>query len=233
MSSYSAERTEVRTRRSNASMKHAFAIAAMAVVLGGCASVRVSDVVSAPVPAVRPAEILVEVINGLTANDPLAQAADKVAFNLQTALLQKLTRAGLTVEPLASGKGRPDAAVLRVSITEAKPGNALQRFVIGFGVGRAELLARTDFGRPTGPMKGSMSAFNTSSGSGFKPGILLPGAIALATRDVVHLASGGAVGVSANFRGGLEQAVRATTSAIVSQLEKYYVTVGWGGPRKS
>jgi hypothetical protein len=127
--------------------------------------------------------------------------------------------------------------VLRVSIREAEPGSVLERFVVGFGAGRAELLARAAFERRDGPVKVSMTAFNTSSGSGFKPVILLSGAIALATRNVVrlaiHVAVSSGVVVVTNLRGGLEQPVRATTTIIVSQLEKYYATEGWIWPGRS
>jgi hypothetical protein len=113
----------------------------------------------------------------------------------------------------------------------------LERLVVGFGAGRNELRARADLERVGGPMKVSMTAFDTSSGSGFKPGIILAGAITLATGNVaflaIHVAIRTAVAVAANFRGGLEQRVGATTSIIVSQLKKYYATEGWIWPRRS
>jgi hypothetical protein len=182
-------------------------------------------------------EILVQVINRLPADDARAKVADRVALYLQTALLDKLTRAALMVEPLVPGRNLPGAAVLRVSIGEADPGSVLERYVVGLGAGRAELLAQADFERPDGPVKGSMIAFNTSSGTGFKPGILLPGAITLVTRNLVllaiHVAVSGGVLVAANRRGGLEQPIRATATVIVSQLEKYYATEGWAWPART
>jgi hypothetical protein len=212
-------------------------IAAMPVALASCATVHVSNVTSTRIAAKPPAEILVEVTNGLSEYDVHAKTADKVASSLQAALVDKLTGAGLAVEPPTPGRRHSGAAVLRVSIEQAEPGSALQRFVVGFGAGRAELRARADFERPEGRMKVSMTAFNTSSGSGFKPGILLAGAITVATGNVVflaiHVAVRGGVAVAANFRGSLEQRISATAGIIVSQLERCYASEGWIWPGRS
>ena len=59
---------------------------------------------------------------------------------------------------------------------------------------------------------------NTYSDSGFKPGLLLPGGIALATGNAAHLAIAGGLDVAFNVRGGLQQPVKHTSSAIVPTL---------------
>ncbi len=217
--------------------KNSLVIAAMTMALASCATVHVADVTSTRIAAMPPAEILVEVINRLPADDARVKVANKVASSLQTALIDKLTEAGLTVEPLEPGRTRPGSAVLCVSIGEAEPGSVLERLVVGFGAGRAELRARADFEWPEGPTKVSMTAFNTASGSGFKPGVLLAGAITAVTGNVVflaiHVAVRSGVAVATNFRGSLEQRVGATTTIIVSQLKKYYATEGWIWPGRS
>jgi len=128
------------------------------------------------------------------------------------------------------GTHRPGAAVLNVSVVAADPGSLVERFVVGFGAGRAQLAVKADFESTDSAGAHAMTAFDTSSDSGYKPGIILPGGIALATRNIIHLAIGGGIDVAANVNSGLGGPVGKTASAIVSQLRKYYMSVGWHWP---
>jgi hypothetical protein len=165
--------------------------------------------------------------------DEAATAAQAAAARLQADLVKRLTAARLSAEPYFPGTNHPGAAVLRVSITEAEPGSYWERFVIGFGLGRAELQAKADLESGDTTETRSLTAFNTSSATGrVMPGLVLPGAIALATRSLVPLAVGGGLKLATSFRGGLDQSADGTAKAVVEQLKKYYASVGWHWPEE-
>lgn len=199
------------------------------LVLTGCAA-RVTEVTSVQASGPPPFEILVDVdvASGLDAAD--AKVAKGVSDELQSNLIEQLAASRVTAEPFVAGARHPDSVVLHVSITKADPGNLAERFVIGFGVGQAKLQARADLESTDMPGAYSITAFNTSGDSGYKPGLIVPGGAALATGNAVHLAIGAAAAVATNANGGLDKPTKATATAIVGQLKKYYVTVGWQWP---
>jgi hypothetical protein len=211
-------------------MRMALAIVVMLATSTACTTARVAQTVTTKPVGGPPAEILVNVSATVPSDAKKTREIQAVSSTLQANILEKLVAARIAAAPLASGVLRPGAAVLQVTVTEASPGSRLERFVVGFGVGRAELEATANL-RVAEPADAlPLLEFNTSSDSGFKPGLLLPGGIALATGKVVHLAIAGGVDVALNVRGGLSQPLNRTTQAVVDQLEKYYESVGWYWP---
>ena len=201
--------------------------AVLLLSLAGCAGAAVTNVASRPAAAgPTPSEVLVAV--DATVTDPAeAKAAEDVAVRLRTDLVHRLIEAHVTAEPGWSSAGHPGAALLRVSITRADPGSRLERIVLGFGLGKARLKAEAVLLPGTGPSGTSLTAFDTSSDSGLKPGLVVPGGVALATGDAIHLAIGGGVDIATNIKGGFDRPTRRTAAAIVKQLQKYYLAAGW------
>jgi hypothetical protein len=204
-------------------------VGAAVVVLGGCATAQVADVTASSVPQHQPTEILVDAQPALGSDDPHVAAATEVSNALQRELIQKLTKSGITADAYRPGAVPAGAAVLHISITDADPGNALERFVIGFGAGRAKLAVTAEL-RADGPSAGSMTRFVTMSDSGHKLGLIVPGGVAAATGKVIHLAIGGGIDVITSINGGLAKPVRATTNVIARELQKYYDRSGWTWP---
>ena len=194
--------------------------------LAGCGA-HVSNLSSAAAGGPTPSEILVSVQPDEQA---AAAALDAVAGKIQAAVVNRLTAAHVTAEPYVPGTSHPGAALLQISVVKADPGNIAERFIIGFGLGKATLAVRANLipaDQPAGP---PVLAFDTSADSGMKPGLVLPGAVALGTGRVIGLAIGGGVDVVTNIRGGLDKPEKSTASAIVTQLKKYYTTAGWQWP---
>ena len=205
-------------------------IGALLTALAGCASVRVADVVSSNAAGSPPAEILVEVRAATTLQGAQPTVAQQVAATMESDLVARLRKAGISSAPIAP-EGHPQgAAILHVSVVEAEPGNALERVVIGFGVGRAKLDIKADLQSTEAAGAHPMTQFEASSHSGFKPGLILPGGVALATHDAVHLLIGGTIDIATNIHGGLQKPIKNTTTAVVDQLKKYYSSVGWQWP---
>lgn len=205
-------------------------IAALLIGLAGCTGATVSTVAVAPSAGPAPSEILVAVDTAAITDSGQMQAAQQIAPKLQSDLVERLIRAHVTAEPLVPGSSHPGAAVLHVSITQADPGSLVERFVVGFGVGRAKLQAKTELESADGSGGTRLTAFNTASDSGMKPGLILPGGVALATRNAIHLAIGGGIDVAMNIRGGLARPTTSTSNAIVTQLRTYYASAGWYWP---
>ena len=206
------------------------AAAVLLAALAGCARTHVDSVTSTTATAAAPSEILVDVTVAPMADSDDAKAAQDVGAQLRAGLVQRLTEARVIAEPFVPGTSHPGSAVLHVSVVEADPGSLVERFIIGFGAGRARLQAKADLESSDTPAAYSLTAFNTSSDSGYKPGLILPGGIALATRNVIHLAIGGGIDVALNISDGLDRQTSGAASAIVDQLKKYYASVGWHWP---
>jgi Domain of unknown function (DUF4410) len=197
----------------------------LALALAGCAGAQVSDVAATHQADRPPGEILVEVSTAME-----TQPAGDVAAKLRSDLVQQLTKAGLAAEPFASGTNDPGAAVLHVSITEATPGSYLERLIIGFGLGRSQLQAKVAL-ESAGGAAHPITAFDTSSASGrVMPGLVLPGAIAAASRNVMPLMIGGGLKLATSLRGSLDNSARQTAEAIVGEIKDYYASVGWRWP---
>jgi hypothetical protein len=212
-----------------ANVQTCFAIAA-AAVLAGCATARVSDAAYASAKSARPVEILVDVSTEAISDAAQASVAETVRADLQADLMKELTSARVFAEPLTSGTQHAGAAVLHVTVTEAAPGNPVKRFVIGLGAGRAQLRAAAELRIASAGGDFPLVSFNTSSDSGRKPGLIVPGSLALATGKVVHLAIAGGLDVAMNARGGFDRPLKATARTVVGQLKKYYGSVGWYWP---
>ena len=201
---------------------------ALAVALAGCTHARATNVASSYAASPPPSEILVSVAAypSASANAEDSQVAAKVAANLQTDLVREFAEAGITAEPYGPGTIHPGAVVLRATITDADPGNAIRRFVIGFGAGKARLEVAADLENGDAGDARTMTSFDTSSDTGHKPGMIMPAGIALATRNYIHLAIGGGLKVATSFNDGLGKPTDDTAKAIVAQVKQYYTSIG-------
>jgi hypothetical protein len=205
-------------------------VSAIAISLTGCAGAHVTNVASENIGSAPPAEILVQVDTTQAPTGHSASMLARVETSLQADLVQQLIRDKVTAEPFVAGTSHPGAAVLHVSVTDADPGNTAERFVIGFGLGSAKLHVTVNLESEDAPPAQRLMTFDTSSSSAVRPGLILPGSIALATLSVAHLAIGGALGVATNANNGIDKPIEQTASAIVKRLKDYYTAVGWIWP---
>lgn len=205
---------------------------ALLIALAGCAGADVSHVAAVRPAGPAPSEILVQVDASSITNPKQNAEARHIAATLQSDLVERLTRSHVTAENFMSGTDHPGAAVLHVAITRAEPGSFVERVVLGFGLGRARLEARAELVSPSRSGNVSLTAFDTTSDSGAKPGLILPGGVALATGNAIHLAIGGGIDLALNLRGGLSRPTTRTAAAIVRQVSKYYASAGWTWPNR-
>ena len=216
---------------SGRSARPAIVPTAALALLAGCAA-QVSTLAEREPGAARPVEILVAV--NADPGEPAGTAiAQNIATALQSELVRRLTKAKLTAAPFLPGAVPSNADVLHVVITDADPGDRLKRIVIGFGAGRAELRATADLARAGAAAQAPLLTFSTASDSGYKPGLIVPGAVAAGTGDALGLAIGGGVDIATNIQGGLAKPTEKTATAIVTRLKRYYASVGWSWPSES
>ena len=204
--------------------------AAMVAVLAGCATARVNDTTYASPKGTQPVEILVDVTTEALTDAAQARVVQAVRTDLQADLVKELTAARVFAEPLSAATQHVGAAVLHVTITAAAPGNAFKRLVIGLGAGRAQLQAAAELRIPSAAGDSPLVTFNTSSDSGKKPGLIVPGGIAFAAGSVVPLAVAGGFDLATATKGAFDRPLKATARAVVDQLKKYYGSVGWYWP---
>ena len=197
------------------------------LALAGCAGASVTGVSEVTAHTPPPQEILVEVDVPASASPDQGATARSIGSALGSDLVRQLEADHLAAsERLSAALPRGDA-VLRVTVTLADQGNKLRRMVIGFGAGKARLTATAALETADGV---DLTRFDTSANSGMKPGLLLPGAVAGATGNLIHLAIGGGIDVAMNMRDGLAAPAQHTAGAIVKQLRTYYAAVGWNWP---
>ena len=198
-------------------------------VLTGCGA-NVSRLTSSLTPLPPPSEILVA---AGPYQDGQGELAQQVSVSIQKAVVERLTKAHITAEPYVPNQTHPGAAILQLGVTQADPGSLPARFLIGFGVGKAELRVNAALVPSDKPDAAPVLGFDTAADSGIKPGLIVPGAVALGTGRVVGLAVGGGIDVATNIRGGMARPISQTAAAIVKQLKTYYASAGWAWPAPS
>lgn len=206
-------------------------VGSCAAILAGCASANVAGICFDQ-HLKSASEILVDVRPALHADDPSADLAADVSRMLQSELIKKLTKDGATAEAYAPGVARAGATTLHVAITGAVAGNTAERIFIGFGVGQAKLQTSAELENGNARPGQSMTNFVISGDSGYKPGMIVPGVVSVATGNVIHLAIGGGIKRVTSIHGGMSVVVDETTTAILGQLENYYEQVRWSWPRR-
>ena len=227
-------RISARPYRAHGSVSAALSLASVSAMLlvAGCAA-QVTDLAQTSAATMQPNEILVAV-DAVASNDPgKATATEQIEAGLQAELVKNLIASHVAAQPYVPGTVHPGADVLHVSVTEADPGNRLRRMIIGFGAGKATLHAAASLEDATAAGRDTLLAFDTSSNSGYKPGIVVPAAAAAGTGSAIGLAVGGSIDVATNVPNGLAKPVRHTAAAIVDRLSKYYAAVGWRWPAES
>lgn len=198
-------------------------------VLAGCAGLGVSNIVATGAPGPSPSEILVDVAAPNTGSAKTNVATD-AATQLRDDLIHRLGSAHAAAAPATSAPVPPGMAVLHVVITEADSGSYLERFAIGFGLGRAELRAKINFETVDREGARTVVAFDASRRGGrVMPGFVLPAAISIATLNPIPVVVGGSLKLVTSTR-GMNASTKGMAKAIVKELKNYYASVGWHWP---
>ncbi len=219
------------------------------VVVGGCASTKVSDrqiLVTEKAP--RPDHILIYDFAATPADvpaySPLAaaatgqtpQTAEQVALGrlagaeLATQLVERVRRMGLPAER-ASTQSVPQIydIVIRGYIFSVSEGSTATRVAIGFGAGAAELGVAVEGYQMTAQGLRRVGSGTGTAGGSRTPGAAAPAGVALATGNPIGLVVGtgikgyGEISGSSRIEGRIEQIV----TEIAKQIEPRFRNQGW------
>jgi hypothetical protein len=116
-----------------------------------------------------------------------------------------------------------------VSVQGGGAGNAVKRFVIGFGAGTSEMDTVVE-GYAVTPRGWRRLGSGTLSSSGNKtPGMVVPAAVAIATANPIGLivVGGAKIYGEASGRSGLEGRAKSTADEIAAQLKIRFQDRGW------
>lgn len=197
---------------------------AAALLLSGCATSKATGVAIAASPATvsapRAVAIKVAVSPELQSDPSASEAADLLEY----ALLKHYGKAGLTIAP----HGAPAQALVHVKIVRADRGNKMRQMLVGFGSGRSSLQTDTSF--HLSDRDAPSLSFSSSTKSGRKPGLILPGAVAVATGEASRLAIGGGINLLVPGRAGLRNEAERSAKQIVKQTRQLYLASGWRWP---
>jgi Domain of unknown function (DUF4410) len=219
------------------------------VVVGGCASTKVSDreiLVTEKVP--RPDHILIYDFAAtpadVPADSPLAAAATaqtpqtteqiefgrRVGAEIATQLTERVRRMGLPAER-ASRQSAPQIndIVIRGYILSLSEGSAAKRVAIGFGAGASELSVAVEGYQMTAEGLRRLGSGTGTSGGSKTPGAAAPAGVALATGNPLGLVVStgikgyGEISGSTRTGGRIEQIV----TEIAKQMEPRFRDQGW------
>ena len=119
--------------------------------------------------------------------------------------------------------------VIRGYLVSAQGGSSAKRFMIGFGQGSSDLETVVEgFAvMPTGWRKMGSGTLNSSSGK--IPGMVMPGAIAIATGNPIGVAVMGGMKAYGELSGKntLQGRAKSTADAIAEQLKARFQQRGW------
>ena len=220
------------------------------VVLSGCASTKVTQQTTMAGPGLaRPNQIWVYDFIADPAKVPAdsyisadlsAPTTPPTAEELETgrrlgAIIAKSLVAHIQAMGLPAVQAGPGAApqvgegVMRGYLVSVQAGSGAKRFVIGFGAGSSEMYTVVE-GYEMTPEGLKKVGSGTLSSSGSKtPGIIAPGAVAIATGNPLGLIVVGATKIYGEASGSntLEGRAKATADAIAQELRIRFRDRGW------
>jgi hypothetical protein len=123
----------------------------------------------------------------------------------------------------------PGDIVIRGYFTSIDKGSTLERVVIGFGAGSAELKTYVEGFEVTTQGLRRLGSGDLDSGGAKGPGLVVPMVVTLATANPIGLVVGGAVKVAGEVSGHdrIEGAGKRTAEEIAKQLRPRFEEQGW------
>lgn len=111
-------------------------------------------------------------------------------------------------------------------------GAAVERIVVGFGAGNADLTTRVEAYRMTTGGLEKLGSGDVDSSGGKTPGVVVPALVTVATANPIGLVVGGAVKAAGELSGRstLEGSAKRTAQEIADVLEKRFEEQGWIQP---
>ena len=219
-------------------------------VLAGCASTNVTQQTPMVSPGLaRPNQIWVYDFIADPAKVPAdsyinadlsAPTTPPTAAELETgrklgALIAKELVAHIQAMGLPAVQAGPGAApqvgegVMRGYLVSVQAGSGTKRFVIGFGAGSSEIDTVVESYVMTSQGLHQLGSKTLSSSGNKTPGIIAPGAVAIATGNPLGLIVVGATKIYGEASGSntLEGRAKATADAIAEQLKIRFRDRGW------
>jgi hypothetical protein len=223
------------------------ALLAVALMLSGCASTKVSDVQQDVTGKIsKPARIWVysfadtsaEVPSESALNDSetAPQTAEEIALGHQLGeqiaveLAEDITKLGMpAVHALPDSRPAINDIIIRGYLLSVDEGSAMKRVSIGFGSGGSSLQVAVEGFQMTANGQRKLGSGNVESGSGKTPGAAVGLAAFIATANPVGLVVSGGTKLygEASGKSTIEGRAKATASEIAERLESRFKQQGW------
>lgn len=164
-------------------------------------------------------------------SDELREAGRELGEHVARSLVSEIEGMGLKAERATATNQPVDGDLILVGyFSTFDEGSRLERMVIGFGTGAAELQTRVEaYGRTEGRYEQFASGGLRDGGSAKGPGMVLPVAITIATANPIGLVVGGAIKATGEITGQstIEAAGKRAAEKISEALEKGFRRQGW------
>ncbi len=155
------------------------------------------------------------------------QLGERVAANLVRTILAM----GLPAQRAGHG---PPPQIGDVLITgqfiSIEEGDRAKRLIIGFGKGAGEVQTHIEGYLVTPQGHRLLGSRQVATAGGSKPGLIVPGIVAVATRNPIGLIVRGVIGVKDEKKGGsetLEGAAKRTADEVAKELKAIFRRQGW------
>jgi hypothetical protein len=223
------------------------AVLAVALMLSGCASTKVSDVhrdVTGKIA--KPAQIWVYSFADTSAEVPgesalnnsetAPQTAEEIALGhklgeqIAVELAGDITKLGMpAVHALPDSRPAINDIIIRGYLLSVDEGSAVKRVSIGFGSGGSSLQVAVEGFQMTANGQRKLGSGTVESGSGKTPGAAVGLAAFIATANPVGLVVSGGTKLYGEASGNstVEGRAKATASEIAEQLESRFKQQGW------
>lgn len=186
---------------------------APAILLAGCAGARITGFTAVGSTATAPETIVVDVAVPASSDRTLRDVAAK----LENRLVKDMRKRGLPAISTAR-PGSVPATRLDLRIVDYRRGDEVARMLIGFGAGKSAMTVAATLVTPGG----SSFTLDARAHSGARPGLILPGGVAAATGEVMHLAIGGTIRIAAGLHDGGGGDIARISRVVSRRVAAYY-----------
>jgi hypothetical protein len=169
-------------------------------------------------------------------DETASERADDIGREVANAMAREIVAGirdlGLPAQRATRNQRMPAHAIaITGEFLNVDEGNRLQRLVIGFGAGQAQVQTRVRAVQPMrdGPWR-TLTEFTTTADSGYMPGAAVTMGAGAAAQGAV---TGGAVAATAAtsgvkaYRSQVEQMASRSADEAVDQLEAFFARQGW------
>jgi len=143
-------------------------------------------------------------------------------------LVARLVADGIPAQRASAGTPVPlHAVAIQGRFDRVDEGSAARRTMVGLGVGAAHVEVHAEVYQQTASGLRKLGEGDVETGSGRKPGVIGPGAVAGATGNVAGLAVSSVMAAHSELKGAVDQEAARAAASIAERVVQRFDERGW------